>query len=476
MKNLKIFSLIQFFSQEEKKEFEYFTKSKFSSKRDESQLARFVTKFSIKKYGNYSREKIIRILSRKFNLKESVVKVRLSELTKLAEYYIVLNSSKNSSVEKYFLLLAYFYKTRDFKLYDKTFHKLENILTRQKFGFNLFINLARMYQSGSEKNYHAGNIDLYLEMSDKKSKYNIAHLISDYLVSMISYFQNKTYHGSASTPYTLLENKFNFTEFIRSMKQCDERSYCILFSLFYLYKAFKQSRNGERVYSAARKFIDMNRGYFETGINNFLYYTLINYCVNMVNYNESRYCKEIFELSNEMIKANGKDESFYKDFMVFNFTDCVFAGLKLKKFSWVNQFIERCGKYLPDSIKADNLHHAKSMVLIHRHKYAEALNELERVNRKNYQSYIESGMFKIRCYFYLKEYESAHDELERLLSYITYHDEIPDTHSKIYKAYSSDLKKLLQFKSGNIDLKSVNYYFSKRKSPKVLNWITEAIN
>lgn len=123
----------------------------------------------------------------------------------------------------------------------------------------------------------------------------------------------------------------------------------------------------------------------------------------------------------------------------------------------------------------EDIYLVKALYFIYKKNFDSALSLLEKVKMKNYEYYVPSRLYKIRSYYNMNDFERAIEELFRVKKYVSYHDEILYSIRIKYNNDLRDLKMLIDFMTGNIDINSINYYFKNRTLPRVNNWILREV-
>ena len=474
MISLKIYLTLKSFSDQDLKKFEKFASSKFSNGRDLSGLVRVFRSLTANISERTTNKEFISLISEKLKLKYSVVSNRLSDLNKLVEYFLLLKISDIEKVKKNFLLLEFHVKEKNFNPFDSLFFELEDMILKNKYDFLSLENLSRLYESAAVKAFQTNNYQKYLEFNEKKNDYRIANFISDFLRSTVEIHQQDFYNKKTGSNYSIFENKIEFTEFINRFKNRDVKAYYLMQILYYNYMSFT---NQDKIsfYKKAKKMHKQGYKYFNAELNNFLYFMNINYCIHKINLNQAEFYNEVFQIINAKLKDNLFFELRDPNHNANSFRSYINIGLRLNKYKWVNDFIEKYEKYLPAKNRNDDRNLNKGKLMVCKGEYIKAFEFLNSVKKTNFFYYTDCSFLKIRAFFSLGKFNEALEETARLKSYISYHNDIPDFYYKKIVNHSKDSFMLIKYKTDSISSEDLHFYFSERKFPLVQDWILDTV-
>ena len=141
-----------------------------------------------------------------------------------------------------------------------------------------------------------------------------------------------------------------------------------------------------------------------------------NYCIRRITVGKVAYLEELFELyqqqlhSGLIIQTGELDHSNYKNIVTL--------GLRLKKYDWVNEFMEKYRKLVSESYRDNVYHFCKADMLYNQASLKEAIRLLNTVTFTDIFYQISARILLIKLYFEMEEHEGlfyALDAFERFL-------------------------------------------------------------
>lgn len=474
MISLKIYLALSKFSDKELKKFEKFASSKFITGRDLSGIVKAIRSVSPKISLQTTNKEYISLISGKLKIKESVAVNRLSDLNKLVEFFLILNITGSNRVRKNTLLLEYYLNEKNYSSFENVFLEQENLLLNSNYSFNTLQNLARLYEDASHKYFETFEYDKYILFNQKKNYYSVADFIINFLRSSIEISQQNFYHKETVSGYSIFDSKIDIPGFIKKFKSVDVKAYYLMIILYKSYLSYLDPDKKEYYFETV-KLHARNIKYFDDLLNNFLYLLNINYCIHKINLKQYEFYNEAFQLINAKLKENLYSELRIANHLSSSFRNYINIGLRLNKYKWVNDFIDRYEKYLPAKIRNDDRNLNKAKLNIHKKEYNKALEYLNFVKKTNIFHYTDSSYLKIRSYYFMNRHEEALEEITRLKSYINYHRDTPEFYLKKFSNHLRDSEMLVKYKINLISKQDMLFYFSERKFPPVPAWIDDII-
>ncbi|MBL8007743.1 MAG: hypothetical protein JNJ56_09435 [Ignavibacteria bacterium] len=474
MISLKIYLALSKLSDKELKRFEKFASSKFINGRDLSGIVKAIRSVSPKVSLHTSNKEYISLISGKLKIKESVTVNRLSDLNKLVEFFLILNITGSNKVRKNSLLLEYYLNEKNYSSFESVFLEQEKLLLNSKYSFNSLHNLAQLYEDASRKYFETFEYDKYLLFNQKKNDYSVADFIINFLRSSIEICQQNFYHKETVSGYSVFDNKIDIPGFIKNFKSEDVKADFLMQILYNSYLSYVNPDKEEYYFKTVKLHAGSNK-YFDDLLNNFLYLLNINYCIHKINLKKYEFYNEAFQLINSKLKENLYSELRIANHLSSSFRNYINVGLRLNKYKWVNDFIDKYEKYLPAKIRNDDRNLNKAKLHIHKKEFPKALEYLNSVKKTNIFQYTDSSFLKIRLYYFMNKHEEALEEITRLKSYINYHRETPEFYLSKLLNHLKDSDRIVKYSIGLISRQDLLYYYSKRKFPPIPAWIDEII-
>jgi len=418
LRNFKIFQIISAFSKEERKEFEYFIQSPYlTSSRDYHSLLKAIYSF----YNNSVRIKEITneefygmiFSGKKYNNK--TFRNRLNELTVLAKRFLIQKALENEKPIKDLLLLRSLKERKLFRLFRNEFERvneeIEKSFSKAYYNSEIKVLSAFVYLENQDFNKL---FESYKESTD----YMLLFFLENYFVFMIE-FENEKHYGlntDRNIAYDILNN-LKADKFIKTLEARNDKNYLVLFLNYYLYRSFHDLTDE----ISFKKFSDIlfrnldNLSYEQK--NTYFGYMISRYFM-ISNSGKPEVLKDVFKLYNIKLKIGLYSELNEIRYPSTAYRDYIVVGLKLKKYRWVKDFIEKYSGELPKEIRNDEINMAYARLYLFKKEYDNALKYLNELKTSNYLYLLDASRIKLRIHFDKSNFDDAFLEIDRVKYYI----------------------------------------------------------
>jgi hypothetical protein len=370
-------------------------------------------------------EEINFFIAEKLKINKRALWNRLSELTRIAEYFFVNeNLTRNDLTRKSIFIeeLASRNLLEQIRLEStyalKTAHQSplndDSLFYKQK----IYAELSSYYTINEDQDRSS---EYYNIMSDNIMVHFVTSLIKQLLDSELRKRNNISEDVNAAEK--IINALINDNELVK-LKEKNKNIFIPAEIYYDLYLAFKDPKNYGNYFSAKEIFLK-NKSLFSFDFKNSVYQYLRNYCIDMTNIGEAKYYEEIFNINRSII-----EEGLFSDFNAVNtgtnnFRNFIFAALRLNEYKWVKSFIDKYSSELPDEIRDDEVNLNNGILKIYEKEYSAALQYLKKVNRKRYLHYLDTSVYKLIVFYETDEFEDSYLETARLKDYLRKHKEIP---------------------------------------------------
>ena len=167
----------------------------------------------------------------------------------------------------------------------------------------------------------------------------------------------------------------------------------------------------------------------------------INFCIAQINLGNKVFSLEIFNL----YKKGIEESILIEDDILsrYTFKNAIVAGLKLKEFIWVENFIDNYHKYLEDKYRSSFLYFTYAMLYYEKGNYDKALDVIHKYEFNDILINIESRMILIKIYYEMDEFKILESQLESMRAYLQ-RKKVIGYHKEVYKNIIRYTKKLLK--------------------------------
>lgn len=451
------------FSRNEKKNFIKFAgNSYFSKKRNLKPLLNKLIKIQTGTLNDPDFD-ISRYLQNELSVNKRALWNRFSELTKIAEAFLIFLNTKDNKLLSSTILLNEFSKRKLNNITRLQINPAISGIKKEVIETDTYFDVHNIYKYISKYFSEQNNFGESAKYYKLQSEYWLLHFLIVLFKQLLDTELQKKNNLNISSELSDKLLECIDKEKLLSIVKKELPVVSIPAEIFYLlYWAYKEP-DGSEFYFSARDMFLKNKQMFASEYKNEVYQYLRNYCIDKTNKGEFIYYKEIFELNNSIIK-----EGLFKDLNVVNsqtnnFRNFIFAALRLNEFEWVKSFIKEHSDELPEEMREDEVNLNSGIVRIYEKDYLGGLNFLKKVRRKKYLQYLDTSIYRLIAFYELKEIENSYAETARLKDYIRKHKDIPvylkSGYQKFIKLYEN-LLKLVQRTD-----KTETQYFIKQMEP-----------
>lgn len=174
-----------------------------------------------------------------------------------------------------------------------------------------------------------------------------------------------------------------------------------------------------------------------------LYFSCINFCIRNLNTGGTQYIREVFELyqfglSDDLLIIEGVLSSF-------TYNNITSAGLKLKEFNWLENFIHEYKIKLPPRQKESTFTYNLARLRFRQKNYDQAMKLLHEVDERDLLLNLDAKVMLLKLYYELDEY----DALSSLLASF----KVMLTRKKVLGYHKTHYSNIIKFTNRLLNLK-----------------------
>ncbi len=474
MIKLKIYNLLKRFSPEEIKEFKKYASSRLFNPRDYSPFIdammhceKNVTKLT-------TNTEYLNMLADRMKATVKSVENRLLELYKVLESYLAFRSLAGNHFNKGLILLEKYIKYESFDAFDFLFKRLEGHILSNKYGISTLENLSGLYKIKAEKCFLVKDFLSYTDFDKKRIDYKIADFEIDFLRSKIELSVQKVYKSKVSDPYSVLKMGFRHDKSAARFKESDKKTFALL-NLFHCAYLVFLDNNDRKSFDKLKSVHKASIDFFDNELNLMIYQMRMNSCIIRANDYKPEYYREMFLVIKEKLEMNLYRELTIENYPLNQFRDYVIAGLRVKEYKWVEDFIDKYSQYLPEKGRDNQVNLSKGICLARQGKFIDSLKYFDKVKKDNFIMYLDTESNRAVSFYFLGEYEEAKDCITLLLKYVKYHKNIPKVHVKPPLKRVTDISMLIKLRTGQIDKYEFELYLKKDTSNFTPAWVFDEL-
>lgn len=401
--------VISSFNTHEIREFTRFVNSPFFNGRKDA--SRFWSIF--KKYypgfsgSRFSEETIFSRLypDRKFDIAEFR---RLSSYTlKLAEHYMAYKGLKNDPF--YFdLSLSVQYSERGF--YDRSMKKLkkaENRHNAERGDYEFYFWKRYLIERQKNSLYsYTGNDHLASESIVARTDMFSYHTAAVMCKSLISLFINEK---NFNTDYTnsnfyQMVRSLDLEKYINFLSENNSEFYPVLAAEYYEAMALIEPEN-ENYYLQFKEVISGDLGMF-TYLEKLNFYTIFEaVCTLKIENGEDKIASDLFEVYNRMLSEGLYSYTPGGEFILRIFRNIVHMAILVKKYEWLEKFLEDYAGKLPDDSAGNIKNLANALLYFERRQFEHSLEKLNSIDYELFHFKIDAKNLQLKLYYELGYHE-----------------------------------------------------------------------
>lgn len=420
MTKSKLIRILSTFSKEEIKDFEKFIRSPYYGIRN------FVIKFykEIRKYHPEFREKDIKkekIFSKLYKGKQyndGVMRRMISDLIRISEEYLMINSFKATDLFRDTCLL---HELRVRRLDDIFENKCEKLILESA-DQNTDINTLL-------KKFFIENqmIGFYLKVNEKKileTSVSASNAMIGYFLSalnnksqIISVRKNSAIAKQNSQIYDKFIEYFDYHGFINSLEERDSRE-SFFVKVDYYFSMISLNKYDTESYFKLRQLLCSDLNYF-TGVSKYNYFTsLAVFCTNQINNNKSEFLNDYFRFINIILN----EKLFLANSSILDLPlilNIIIFSLQGRRFKYAEDFIKDYSKYFNPKFKKDIINYYQSLLMFSKGSFNKSLEYSSgiRVNQSGFKK--ELRILKLKCFYELGYSDSLASEIDSFRRYIS---------------------------------------------------------
>ena len=166
-----------------------------------------------------------------------------------------------------------------------------------------------------------------------------------------------------------------------------------------------------------KEHLENNKTRFTLQELDIFYIHLKNYCIVKINIGEIAYfIRQLFDIFKTLLE----ERIILKDKIISpqNYKNIITAGLQVKEYLWVENFIQTYTSYLPKAHRENALTYNLAKVYFSQKKYNQVIEQLREVEDKNHVYALGGKLTLLKTYYELKEFQALDSLIDSFRIYI----------------------------------------------------------
>jgi len=361
----------------------------------------------------------------------------MSDLHKVVEGFLTTSIIQTDDTERNLLLLRWFRQRNREKHFRKTAQKIQKLQAKQPLRNPDYYDDQLRFQSESAMfqtaNRRAGDLKLQ-EIGDTMD---------------ILYLSRKLRHACTQLSHrAVFKTDYDFgllNAWVHSLENSPTLKIPAVALYYYCY-LFLTEKNDQAYFKKFRTLLSTHRENFPQEELKNLYRAAINYCIRQLNEGNTEFILEgwnLFQegLQTEILMDNGQLSRF-------TFDNVVAAGLRLKKYTEIEYFIEKYKSKLAENYRNDTVKFNLARLEFDRKNYDEALSHLNTFQPADLVNQLITRTLLLKIYYESGAFNLLDSHLNNFRLFIR-RREVSDYHRLNFSNIISFVKKELSLPPGD---------------------------
>ncbi len=481
MLNSKFLEIARTFTPHEMKEFRSYVRSPFhNTNKNVIKAAEYIRRY----YPEFdssllSKENIFKILypGKKYN--DTVMRILLSDLLRLAEEFLaLLNFNRDALNEKKFLLAELEKRNLNslFNRHIKDARKLvaDNNLIDISYFKDLFeletLEVNNLISTGKQSE-SANNVLMqgkHLINFFIASIFNIAHeLETQHEVLNVNFKFN---------PVKEFLQNFDSGKFLESLSE-NEREYSDVLRIYYLMFLSGKEDLKPETFVELKNLVHKNLHLFRREEKFNLYIVLESFCLTKISNGNQEFFEHLMDIYDEMLGAGIYIHSDNECFQLNLFRNMFYTANKLKRFEWVERFISEHLNELSPEYRENTGHLAYAYLSFEKGDFEKALAEITQVEYNYFVFKFDVRLLTLKIYYELHSFESALSLIDTF-SHFLLNNKSAVHYRESFGEFLRILKNMIKIKTGGSKITTSELTMQVENSKKLYSkmWLLEKLS
>ncbi|MDQ3015582.1 MAG: hypothetical protein M3R25_02515 [Bacteroidota bacterium] len=230
-----------------------------------------------------------------------------------------------------------------------------------------------------------------------------------------------------------------------------------------------------------REHYELLKNYFEKYIQLFpeaeakdILDAMLNYCIIRMNAGDEEYVREAFNLYKQSLLSK---LLFVKGHITpWSFKNIITIGLRLKEFSWIEDFIIQGESLLEEKFRGNAITFNLAQLYFYRKEYAKVIQQLSKVEYDDFTYNLNSKTLLMASFYELDEFEALNSFLASFRLYIVRNKNLTKGKGKHYNNTISIVRRLIKLDTSKIaEIEKLTKEVTETQGIVSKNWILEKL-
>jgi len=466
MKDTKLVEILKCFTPDEFKSFEKFINSPyFSIGRDLSGLFALIKKhYPEFKSEDSIMESVFDKLFAETAYNDKKLKNLTSDLTKLAEQFLVHNSLKSNETEFQRILTNVYREKKSDKLFLGTIRSYENIVSKKLFdSLECFKDEEEIEKYWNEYYIIRNDFDKAIPHMLRYSEYFTVAFMVRYLRRMLDK-RIVTNNYNITFEVDLLDDLFECLDFEKFMNLIEMRNYRHTWLIKIYYYALQSviHPTDEFLYTEFKELFHENVNRFSRTEKHHIYIDFVNYCHIREKFARDT-SSEALALYKEMLSQEAYSDSENDYMSLIMYRNIMVLSINLKEYEWFEQFIENYSSKLKPEYRHNMMNLAIAHLRFAKGDFDSALKHIGKVKYDYFIYKVDVKNLMLKIFYELNLFDQAFSLIDSYKHYLTETTDLNKEFRVMYYNFLTTYSKILRAKV-NADYNDIDFIIKEVSS------------
>jgi hypothetical protein len=180
-----------------------------------------------------------------------------------------------------------------------------------------------------------------------------------------------------------------------------------------------------------------------------VYQLAINYCARKIRQGKDAFVSEALELYNDGIERKLFSDAGHLS--PWAFSNVIKLALRLKRFDWIEEFIQKYGPDLAEDFRQNVLHYNLAELYFYTNRYDEAQQALHKVAMNDLIYYLGARVLLVKIYFETREINALLSLLSAFIAFLKRNREISSNLKQTYLNFCTTVFQLSKPEIKNLE-------------------------
>jgi len=408
---------------------------------------------------NIKKKILFRKIYRKGKYSDGVIRKTIFIYLKVFDKFLIQLETENNTVKSNISLMNSYKKHGLLKNFKDQIKSLYQLIER-----HVSVKSYDYYDYKCKVLYEECYYKHYFENVVYRKGHQMSHDFNDYMFIILKLFCFQIFYTLESNENNQIKFERTFYDVIISTIEKNKRHYKTKHHYIYMrYLALMMFTHDDfKYFSEFLNYYKSYKKYFKKEMLAEYQKNVENYLRRVTKYKEHNIidAKKLFGIYDSMLmKRNPTDsESLLQNGMLADilFFKSVMAGINVKRYEWIEKFIERYKDSVKGKSSKDVINLSYANYYFCMGEYSLTMNYINKVSYQFSELYLHSKTLLLKTFYEMSDFSPISFEINNVLKYIRLNKEYPKNFRKYFTTFIRYIRKLVKLKESKIPLTGSN--------------------